>query len=67
MFATINDPNYTDRALITTNELKEKCGAGRSTAVKIGTAAGAKVKIGSRTLWNLKKVLNYLDSISEGK
>lgn len=39
--------------------------AGRKTAVEIGVAAGAKVQVGRRVLWNVKKIEQYLDSISE--
>lgn len=39
--------------------------AGRATAVKIGTEAGARIQIGRRVLWNVSKVQQYLDSISE--
>jgi len=34
-----------------------------ATAVKIGEAAGAKIQIGKRVLWNIGKVKKYLDAI----
>lgn len=37
---------------------------GRSTAVKIGTDAGAKIQIGRRTLYKVSIVNKYLDSLS---
>ena len=49
-----------------TNELASKLGCGICTAIKIGTEAGAKIKVGRRVLWNFSKVQSYLDSISEG-
>jgi hypothetical protein len=48
-----------------TTKLKANCGCGRATAIKIGEAAGAKVKIGKRCLWSASKVQAYLDSIAE--
>ena len=44
--------------------LAEYMGCGRYTAVKIGEAAGAKIRLGKRVLWNVRKVQQYLDSIS---
>ncbi len=38
---------------------------GRVSAVEIGTAAGARIQVGRRVLWNVKKVQQYLDAISE--
>lgn len=39
--------------------------SGRKTAVEIGTAAGARVQVGRRVLWNVNKIQEYLDKISE--
>ncbi len=47
-----------------TEGLSASLGCGRSTAVKIGELAGAKIKIGRRVLWNMSKVQKYLDSVS---
>ena len=38
---------------------------GRTTATEIGKAAGARVQVGRRVLWNVAKIQKYLDSISE--
>jgi hypothetical protein len=38
---------------------------GTVTAVKIGTEAGARVQMGKRVLWNLKRIENYVNAISE--
>ena len=54
-----------DYKTINTEELQGILMAGRRTAVKIGTAAGARVQIGRRVLWNVAKIQKYLDSISE--
>ena len=39
--------------------------AGYPTAVEIGTAAGARITVGRRVLWNVSKIQKYLDEISE--
>jgi hypothetical protein len=38
---------------------------GRKSAVDIGNAAGARIQVGRRVLWNVGKVQKYLDAISE--
>lgn len=67
MRKTNKAPNSFEPVLIDTDGLKGMCGGvGRHTAVKIGTAAGARVKIGARVLWNTKKLKEYLETIKEG-
>lgn len=39
--------------------------AGIKTATEIGVAAGAKIYVGRRVLWNVSKIRTYLDEISE--
>lgn len=39
--------------------------AGRRTAIEIGDSAGARIKVGRRVLWNVSKIQDYLDKISE--
>lgn len=39
--------------------------AGRKTAVDIGMAAGARITIGRRVLWNVSKIRKYLDDMAE--
>lgn len=53
-----------DRLTANTETLAESLDCGRSTAVKIGEAAGAKIQMGKRILWNVRKVQRYLDSIA---
>lgn len=53
------------KATIDTKELQNMLSCGRVTAVQIGNDAGAKVQIGRRVLWNVRKINSYLDSISE--
>lgn len=45
--------------------LQQLTNAGRQTATEIGVAAGAKIYVGRRVLWNVAKVRKYLDEISE--
>ena len=52
------------KCTITTQELQFYTGAGKETAIKIGIAAGARIKIGRRVLWNVEKVRRYLDEVS---
>ncbi len=47
------------------DKLADMLGCGHKTAYEIGTAAKARVQFGTRrVLWNVKKVQEYLDSIS---
>lgn len=50
---------------VDTAGLQSLLSAGRATAVEIGTAAGAKITVGRRVLWNVLKIQKYLDEISE--
>ena len=65
MRATKAKGNTEKQMLVDTNGLQEMLCAGRSAAVKIGTDAGARVQIGRRVFWNVKKIQEYIDSISE--
>ena len=51
--------------LVDTLGLQEMLCAGRPAAVQIGTNAGARVQSGRRVFWNVKKIQQYLDSVSE--
>lgn len=55
----------TNNLAINTNTLMKILNCGRYTAVKIGDNAGARVSIGKRVLWNMKKIQKYLDDIAE--
>ena len=61
---TGNVVQLSDRLTANTETLAEYLDCGRSTAVKIGEAAGAKIQMGKRILWNVRKVQRYLDSIA---
>ena len=54
-----------DNLTVDTAGLKNLLNAGHQTAVEIGTAAGAKITVGRRVLWNISKIQKYLDEISE--
>jgi hypothetical protein len=54
-----------EKILVDTPELKQMLCSGRESAVVIGTNAGARVQRGRRVFWNVKKVQQYLDAISE--
>jgi hypothetical protein len=53
------------KLLIDTIDLKLMLGCGRATAVSIGLAAKARVKINRRILWNVDLVRNYINQIAE--
>lgn len=53
------------KLLVDTEELKQMLCAGRAAAVKIGINAEAKVQTGRRVLWNVKKIQQYIDRVSE--
>lgn len=53
------------KILVDTSELQEILCSGRAAAVNIGTAAGARVQIGRRVFWNVKKVQKYIDDVSK--
>ena len=50
---------------VDTEGLRSLLSAGYQTAVEIGTAAGAKITVGRRVLWNVSRIQKYLDEISE--
>ena len=55
----------TTRFAVNTQDLMKALSCGRATAEKIGRAAGARVTIGKRVLWNTAKVKRYLSEVSE--
>lgn len=54
-----------NKKTVDTIGLQSMLSCGRVSAVEIGTAAGARIQVGRRVLWNVKKVQQYLDAISE--
>ena len=55
----------TPKKVVDTAELQEMLSSGIKTALRVGIAAGARIQVGRRVLWNVGKVQKYLDSISE--
>lgn len=55
------------RLAVDTKELQSMLCCGRDTAVKIGTEAKARLQFGKRVLWNVEKVQEYLNHVSEGE
>lgn len=53
------------KSAVDTGELQLMLSCGRSSAVQIGNDAHARIEIGRRVLWNVRKVNEYLDRISE--
>lgn len=65
MNATSKTESMAERRTVDTAGLQAMLSSGRKTAVEIGTAAGARIQVGRRVLWNVRKVQQYLDSVSE--
>lgn len=59
------DIESTQKLSVDTDGLQAILGCGRKTAVQIGELAEAKIRIGKRVFWNVEKVKQYLDDISE--
>lgn len=66
MIATkkFNNVDTNDKIAITTEELQSMLSCGRSSAVQIGQMAEARIQIGKRVFWNVKKIKEYIDLIS---
>ena len=66
MIATkrFNNVDTNDKIAITTEELQSMLSCGRSSAVQIGQRAEARIQIGKRVFWNVKKIREYIDLIS---
>ena len=60
MNKTQNVEIKTEKILVTTEELKALLSCGRMSAIKMGAAAGARVDVGRRVLWNTDKIRKYL-------
>lgn len=51
-------------ATVNTSGLMQLTGMGRVTAVRIGEAAKARIQVGRRVVWSVKRVQDYLDKIA---
>ena len=65
MNATRKLESTAEKRTVDTAGLHAMLSSGRKTAVEIGIAAGARIQVGRRVLWNVNKVQEYLDCISE--
>lgn len=54
-----------EKLAVSSAELEELLGCGRTAAKKIGEEAGAKIQLHSRVLWNVQKLKEYLNKVSE--
>lgn len=61
-----NEIKLCEKLALDTTDLMQVLSCGRSTAVEIGEAAGARIQIGKRVLWNVEIIQSYLDSIATG-
>ena len=55
-----------DKVAVGVNELMELLSVGKNSAGKIGEEAGAVIRVGRRKLYNVKRIQEYMDSITEG-
>ena len=63
MHKTVSTTNTLDNNItVSTDTLSKLLDCGRATAIKIGTEADAKIKIGKRVLWNTEKIRGYLNT-----
>jgi hypothetical protein len=62
---TISSGRLESKKTVDTVGLQAMLSCGRKSAVDIGNAAGARIQVGRRVLWNVGKVQKYLDAISE--
>ena len=53
------------KILVNTHELQSLLSCGYATAVRIGTDAQARVKVGKRVLWNRRKIEAYISDIAD--
>lgn len=56
-----------NRLTVNANTLAGMLDCGRATAVKIGTAAGARVQIGTRVLFKVSEVERYINERAGAK
>lgn len=56
-----------NKITVNLKELQTMLSLGRHSADKIGTEAGAVVRIGKRKVYNVEKIQNYINSIAGGE
>ena len=60
-----NNAETDNKIAVDINGLQAMLSLGRNTTAEIGEKAGAVIKIGRRRLYNVKKVEEYINSITE--
>ena len=55
-----------DKVAVGIDDLMELLSLGKNCAGKIGEEAGAVIRVGRRKLYNVKRIQEYMDSITEG-
>lgn len=64
MRARFKNDSYQSRRLMDTDELRTYTSLGRNKAMELGINAGAKIKIGKRTLWDRTKIDQYINELT---
>lgn len=64
-YKTERAPETGSAMVIGLPELMARLNSGRQTAEKVAAAAGAKIKIGRRTLYHVGKIEKYLEQLAE--
>lgn len=59
--------SVSNRLAVDTRALQSMLCCGRETAVRIGLEANSRFQVGRRVLWNVEKVQEYLNGVSEGR
>ena len=62
-----NTVDLKNRITVNANTLAGVLDCGRATAVKIGTAAGARIQIGNRVLFKLSAIERYINEQAGGE
>jgi len=52
-----------EKIYITVKEMMQMFSVGRNKAIKLGTDANAKIKLGNKNLYNVEKVKDYLANL----
>lgn len=63
MNKTANSAEF-NRIAVNADTLAKMLDCGRTTAVQIGTDAGARIQLGRRILFNVKAVESYIDRLT---
>lgn len=65
MYKTKDSSDIEQRLAVSSDKLALMIGCGKKSAIQIGMKAKARIHIGRRVLWNVNKIQEYLDSVSE--